>query len=274
MSTRISQSIYGARRAFIGGSDARIIMGQDEADLVRLWREKRGELEPEDFSENLVVQLGRATEDLNRHWYERCTAQTITECQKHIRHPVHRWMAATLDGVVQPTGAVFEAKFMLPWAFSEEAAAEKHMAQLQHNMWVMAARTAALSIITGGGKWVEITINADPLYQHLLLTAERKFWRCVQSGEPPRLFGLEPPKPRLEAIRVVDMSASNSWAELAGIYRQTRAAHEDHEAAKSNLKKLMPEDAKEALGHGLRAKRSKSGAVSFELLEVANAPVK
>ena len=109
-------------------------------------------------------------------------------------------MAATLDGVVQPTGAVFEAKFMLPWAFSEEVAAEKHMAQLQHNMWVTAARTAALSVITGGGKWVEITINADPLYQHLLLTAERKFWRCVQSGEPPRLFGLEPPKPRLEAV--------------------------------------------------------------------------
>jgi len=276
MSTRVSQSGHGyhERCAFIGGSDARIIMGQDEADLVRLWREKRGELAPEDFSENLVVQLGRATEDLNRHWYERCTAQTITQCQKHVRHPVHRWMAATLDGVVQPTGAVFEAKFMLPWAFSEEAAAEKHMAQLQHNMWVTAARTAILSVITGGGKWVEITINADPLYQHLLLTAERKFWRCVQSGEPPRLFGLEPPKPRLEAVRVVDMSASNSWAELAGIYRQTRAAHEDHEAAKTNLKKLMPEDAKEALGHGLRAKRSKSGAVSFELLEVAHAPVK
>jgi hypothetical protein len=163
---------------------------------------------------------------------------------------------------------------MLPWAFSEEAAAEKHMPQLQHNMWVTAARTAVLSVITGGGKWVEIKVSADPLYQHLLLTAERKFWRCVQSGEPPRLFSLEPPKPRLEAVRVVDMSASNSWAEFAAVYRQTRAAYEDHEAAKTNLKKLMPEDAKEALGHGLRAKRSKSGAVGFELLEVADAPVK
>ena len=173
-----------------------------------------------------------------------------------------------------PTGAVFEAKFMLPWAFSEEAAAEKHMPQLQHNMWVIGARTAVLSVITGGGKWVEITLHADPLYQHLLLTAERKFWRCVQSGEPPRLFGLEPPRPRVEAVRVVDMSGSNSWAELATVYRQTRAAHEDHEAAKTSLKKLMPEDAKEALGHGLRAKRSKSGAVSFELLEVADAPLK
>lgn len=84
-------------------------------------------------------------------------------------------MAATLDGVVEQTGAVFEAKFMLPWAFTGEAAAEKHMAQLQHNMWVMAARCSVLSIITCGGRWVEIKIHADPLYQHLFLTAERSF---------------------------------------------------------------------------------------------------
>jgi len=94
-------------------------------------------------------------------------------------------MAATLDGLVEPLGAVFEAKFMLPWTFSEEAAAEKHMAQLQHNMWVANLRSAVLSIITGGGKWVEMTIHADPLYQHLLLTAEKKFWRCVMTAEPP-----------------------------------------------------------------------------------------
>jgi hypothetical protein len=86
-----------------------------------------------------------------------------------------------------------------------------------------------------------------------LLTAEKKFWRCVQSGEPPRLFCIEPPRPRLEAIRVVDMNASNSWAELAATYRLTRAAREQHEAAKLDLKKLVPEDAKEAMGHGLRA---------------------
>jgi hypothetical protein len=100
---------------------------------------------------------------------------------------------------------------MLPWWFSEEAAGEKYMPQLQHNMWVVAGRTAVLSVITGGGKWVEITTHSDPLYQHLIVTAERKFWRCVESGETPRLFGVEPPKPRIEAVRVVDMSASNSW---------------------------------------------------------------
>ena len=176
-------------------------------------------------------------------------------------------MAATLDGMVEGAGAVFEAKFMLPWTFSEEAAAEKHMAQLQHNMWVTASRTAVLSIITGGGKWVEMTIPADPLYQHLLLTAERKFWRCVQIGEPPHLFGVEPPRPRLEAVRIVDMSASNSWAEFAATFRRTRPAYQEHEGAKADLKKLVPEDAREAVGHGLRAKRSKSGAISFDLFD-------
>src|SRR5437764_3197180 len=97
-----------------------------------------------------------------------------TDIQKQVRHPALRWMAATLDGRVQGSDAVYEAKFMLPWSFSEEAAAEKYMPQLQHNMWVVAARSAVLSVITGGGKWVEIATHADPLYQHLIVTAERK----------------------------------------------------------------------------------------------------
>jgi predicted phage-related endonuclease len=120
-----------ARCAFIGGSDARIIMGDEEPALVRLWREKRGEAEPQDYSGNLIVQLGLATEPLNRRWYEKTTGQVIKNVQSWIRHPVIGWMAATLDGIVEGTGAVFEAKFMLPWSFSEEAAAEKHMPQLR-----------------------------------------------------------------------------------------------------------------------------------------------
>lgn len=263
------------RRSFIGGSDARIIMGEDQDKLIRLWREKRGEVEAVDLSRELIVQLGTTTEDLNRTWYERTSGNRVEDVQRRVRHPVHKWMGATLDGRVQKTGAVFEAKFMLPWNFSEEAAAEKHMTQLQHNMWVVSARSAVLSIITGGGKWVEITVHADPLYQHFLLTAEKQFWRCVQSGDAPALFGIETPRPRLEAIKIVDMATSNSWAGLAATYLRTRDAHDDHELAKAELKKLVPEDAKEASGHGIRAKRSKSGAISFETLrvEVAHASV-
>src|SRR5271169_5042585 len=237
---RIADSV--SRRSFIGGSDARIIMGQDEKALTRLWHEKRGEVEPEDLSGNLIVQLGLVTESLNRHWYERNTGQVLTAVQSRVQHPVVRWMAATLDGVVEGTGAVFEAKFMLPWSFSEEGAAEKYMPQLQHNMWVTNTKLSVLSIITGGGKWVEISISADPLYQHLLFTVEKKFWRCVESGEPPHLFGVEPPRPRIEAVRIVDMSASNSWAEFAGVFRSTRSAFLEHEMAKAELKGRMPED--------------------------------
>jgi predicted phage-related endonuclease len=239
------------RQAFIGGSDARIIMGGDENALIRLWREKRGEIEPEDLSDNLIVQLGVVTEQLNRRWFQRNTGRSLKDVQHRIRHPVLRWMGATLDGVVSETGAVFEAKFMLPWSFSEEGAVEKHMAQVQHNMWVTNSKTAVLSVITGGGKWVEIPIPADPLYQHLLLTAEKKFWRCVESGAPPRLFGVEPPRAEIEGVRMIDMSYLNTWAEFAGIFLRTREAYAEHERAKAELKALVPEDAREARGHGI-----------------------
>jgi predicted phage-related endonuclease len=172
---------------------------------------------------------------------------------------------------VETTGAVFEAKFMLPWSFSEEAALEKYAPQLQHNMWVVTARSAVLSVITGGGKWVEIKTHADPLYQHLIITAEKKFWRCVENGEPPALFGVDPPKPRIEAVRIVDMTSSNAWAEFAAIFSRTREAHLEHEQAKTELKSLVPDDAQQAFGHGIRAKRSKSGAISFDLLDQGRA---
>src|SRR5229473_1591320 len=266
---------YESRHSFIGGSDTRIIMGTDEAALVRLWQEKRGEAEPEDLSGNLIVQLGLATEELNRCWYERNTGRQVRDVQRRVKHSAIAWMVATLDGIVEGTEAVFESKFMLPWSFSEEAAAEKYMPQVQHNMWVTHLRASVLSIITGGGKWVEITIPMDPLYLSVLVSAEKKFWRCVQSGETPHLINAEPPRPRIEAVRIVDMSASNSWAEFAAVFRNTRSAFLDHERAKSELKALMPEDAKEAIGHGVKARRSKSGAVSFDLLEMeaAHAPV-
>src|SRR5438132_642934 len=96
------------RRTFIGGSDARIIMGSDEGALLRLWREKRGEAEPEDLSRNLIVQLGTVTEGLNRRWYELNSGEVVKDVQKRAQHQVIRWMAATLDGIVERTGAVFE----------------------------------------------------------------------------------------------------------------------------------------------------------------------
>jgi predicted phage-related endonuclease len=116
----------GSKHAWPG---ARIIMGQDEGALVRLWREKRGEAEPEDLSGNLIVQLGNATEELNRSWYERNTGHRVRDVQRHVRHGLIPFMAATLDGIVDGAEAVFESKFMLPWSFSEEAAVQKYSSQ-------------------------------------------------------------------------------------------------------------------------------------------------
>jgi hypothetical protein len=242
------------RRGFIGGSCARVIMSPDAAALIRLWREKRRRI-CATISSSSSASLPRRSIGLGMSAMPGGSSPTSsagfnTLCAGTWRRP--------LDGFVNDLDAVFEAKFMLPWSFSEEAAAEKHMAQLQHNMRVTNARSAALSIITGGGKWIEMTIPADALYQHFVVTAERRFWRCVQTGETPLPYGVEPPRPRVEAVRIVDMSESNSWAEFAGLFCVTRSAFFDHERAKSELKALIPEDAKEASGHGVRAKRSKS----------------
>ena len=197
-------------------------MGSDEAALIRLWREKRGEAEPEDLSGNLIVQLGTATEDLNRAWYERNTGR-----ERHGGPAPGQALGHSLDGRHPGRGGgghrggvrgqVHAALVVLRGGGGRKAhgaAAAQHVGH--------ACRSAVLSIITGGGKWVEITIPMDPLYLTVLVAAEKKFWRCVQSGETPHLINAEPPRPRIEAIRIVDMSSSNSWAEFAGLFRGTR----------------------------------------------------
>src|SRR5438876_4271610 len=112
MKSQMCTKQYESRRTFIGGSDARILMGNDEAALVRLWREKRGEAGPEDLSGNLIMQIGIVTEELNRIWYERNTGRGVTGVQSRVKHSAISWMMATLDGVVEETGTVFESKFM------------------------------------------------------------------------------------------------------------------------------------------------------------------
>ena len=97
------------------------------------------------------------------------------------------------------------------------------MAQFQHNMWVTHLRSACCRSSPEEG-WVEITIPMDPLYLSVLVSAEKKFWRCVQSGETPHLISAEPPRPRIEAIRIVDMNSSNSWAEFAALFADSRDA--------------------------------------------------
>ena len=264
------------RRSFIGGSDARVIMGDDEADLVRLWREKRGEVEPEDLSDNLIVQLGSVTEDLNRRWYERNTGHAIKDVQRSEssiqstsgwRRP---WMAWSI-----PVARCSKPSLCCPGRSRKKPPPKNTWRSCSTICGSQMPAPRCCRSSPGAANGSSSPSMPTRCTNTCLLTAEKKFWRCVQDGEEPRLFGVEPPRPRLEAVRIVDMSASNSWAEFAAVFRRTRPAFVEHEGAKADLKKLVPEDAKEATGHGLRAKRSKSGAISFDLLDVeaADAPL-
>ena len=208
----------GTAAQFIGGSDARIIMGSDEAALLRLWREKRGEVEPEDLSGNLIVQLGIVTEDLNRHWYERNTGHGHQGCPAAGPAPGDRggWRPPWTAGRGHRGGVrsqIHAAVVVLGGSCGRKTygpAAAQHVGDP-----VQARRCCRSSPAAANGS--RSTIPADPLYQHLLLTAEKKFWRCVESGEAPRLFGVEPPRPRIEAVRIVDMSTIQL---LGGIRRR------------------------------------------------------
>jgi hypothetical protein len=174
-----------------------------------------------------------------------------------------------LDGLVEGTGAVFEAKFMLPWTFSEEAAAEKHMAQLQHN-----TQYVGHGVQDGGAvdHYRRRQMGRDHHSRRSALPASivdrrEEVLALRGDGRDPHLFGVELASAADRGGAVADMSFSNAWAEFAGSFRLSRAAFLEHEKTKAELNSLMPEDAKEAIGHGVRARRSKSGAVSFDLLE-------
>jgi hypothetical protein len=131
-----------------------------------------GEAEPEDLSGSL-----------NRFWYERNTGRRVADVQRRVKHSAIPWMAATLDGIVEGTEAVFEAKFMLPWSFSEEAATEKDMAEVHHQH--VGRPFADLGAVNhyrrrqmGRGRHSD-----GPALSHRSSVGGKKFWRCVQSGE-------------------------------------------------------------------------------------------
>lgn len=268
----MTDDVREARFAGIGGSDARVIMSGDQRAIERLWLEKRRELDPEDYSDNLVVQLGNITEEFNTDWFEMQTGLVVTDEQTRPIYSEWEIAMSTLDGKVRKTPdgevlGVFEAKFMLPFNWSEDKAIEKYFAQVQHNMMVTGLERSFLSVITGGGAWVCPEIEADIFYQIRLLEAEKDFWDCVQTGRTPGVPVVE--VPLAERVRVLDMTGSNEWAEQAGILVETKKSAERHDKAKKAIKKLFPPDAAQARGYGVTVKLSKDGKTLIDIDKTA-----
>ena len=249
------------RRSFLGGSDANIILSGDAERLMRLWREKRGEAEPEDLSNVLAVMLGCWTEAFNRQWYEMLSGEKVRGVGERLVCSRHPWRRCTLDGLVERSGAIWEAKHTSAFAKRDEVL-ERYMPQLQHNMAVAGADRAILSVIFGNHKYEMIEIASDWLYQLELLEAEEEFWDCVVSGREP-VPAAPPPTPRPIGTRELCLAGNNSWASAAHDWLANRDAAKAHASAVTLIKSLIDDDVARAFGHGIEAKRSRSGAITI-----------
>jgi predicted phage-related endonuclease len=253
-----------ARRRLIGGSDANIILSGDREKIRQLWREKRGEAQPADLSDKLPVMLGCWSEPFNRLWYEKLTGQSVTKIGRAVVCERYSWRSCTLDGFVESSEAIWEAKHT--GAFSTlEQVLERYMPQLQHNMAVVGAPRAILSVIFGNHKYEIIEVASDWLYQLELLEAEQAFWDCVISGDEP-VPALPPPPPRPVGTREVNFEGNNAWASAAVDWLEHRESAKRHAAAAGLVKSLIEDDVTRAFGHGIEAKRSKSGAITIREL--------
>ena len=258
---RTSAEDLEIRRAFIGGSDANIIFSGDAEKVRDLWLEKRGEKPPADLSDLLPVMLGCWTEPFNRLWFEQLTGRRISNHGEVRTCGVHKWRRATLDGVIKASSTVWEAKHTSAFAKPEEVL-QRYMPQLQHNLAVTGHQQACLSVIFGNHKFEVFEIAADWLYQSELLAAEAHFWDCVQTGREPVAVDAPPP-PRPIGTREVCLEGNNSWASAAFDWLKHKDAAKLHSTACAAIKTLVEEDVSRAFGHGIEAKRSKSGAITI-----------
>jgi predicted phage-related endonuclease len=249
------------RQNALGGSDANTIMGGDEKKLLRLWREKRGEVEPEDLSDILAVQMGSFTEPLNVAWFEKNTGLVVETIALPRCDKGPAFMRCTLDGWIAERAAVFEAKHCGTRSTDAEIFA-RYVPQLTHNCICVGSTAAFLSVFKGNGDWVMFQYDLDAAYAERLIAAEEAFWNCVRTGTPPCAVEAEPtPKP--VGVVEYDMQGNNEWASYCADYTETELAADRHELARKSLKALMPDDASKCFGYGLELRRDKRGAVRF-----------
>jgi predicted phage-related endonuclease len=248
------------RKRIIGGSDANILMSGNDERILQLWKEKRGEAESEDLSDVLQVQLGSWTEAFNRSWFTKKTKRTVTNGGDQMICLDYPFMGCTLDGLTDNKTVLWEAKHVSAFAKDEEVL-EKYFPQLTHNMIVCGLAAATLSVIFGNHRYEVFDIMMDEDYAAQLIEVERNFWDCVQNNIQPVIVGQKYTGP---IDRKVDMTGNNEWASAVGDYLANQKAAKVFEEAKADLKALVPVDAVEAFGHGITAKRSKTGSLTIK----------
>jgi len=257
-----SDEWHAKRRLGLGGSDANIIMSGDDAKLLQLFDQKRGEGKAEDLSDVIPVLMGTITEPLNRYIFTKRTGRIVVRVGESLTHPEHSFMRCSLDGITvteQSDPAVFEAKHVNPFNFDTDMIVAKYQPQLQHSMLILDAQFAVLSILVGTQRWEMIEATADSYSQEELVVRERKFWDCVQSGTPPVAMAVAPPPKREGKLREVDFTGNNLFAFYAAQWLETKPHATSFDIAEKNIKELVDPDVGLATGHGIAAKRDKAG---------------
>ena len=258
MSLTLEQIAF--RKTVLGGSDANILMSGDNDKIFRLWQEKRGEKEHEDLSDVLPVQMGIWTEAFNRVWFTKSTGRNVAASGDQRICFENPFMGCTLDGLTDDGQSVWEAKHVSAF-WKDEEVIQKYIPQLTHNMIVCNLTRATLSVFFGNHKHSVFEFELDPDYARELIEAETLFWDCVLSGVEPVIRAVKYEGP---VEKKVDMTGNNEWADLASTFIENKDAASKFDKAKDALKKLIPDDAVEAFGHGISAKRSKTGSLTIK----------
>lgn len=281
----LSTKSLDERLTTIGGSDINILASADSKEINRLYDKKVNALH-DDLSTVWPVLMGHVTEDINTEWCAYKQGIDIVDRQRIIRGKKYKFMRCTLDGAVREykgTQAVFDAKFTLGRPMKGEAWDEviprlvrKYTPQLHWNAYLLAEETnkpveyGLLSILRGGNEPTFHEVPIDPEYTQHLIGLATYFMGCIEMGVYPeeveRREVTLPPEERLP----VDMEQSNNeprWKQLAETYRQVAGAADTFKKTETEIKKLVPPNASEAFGHGIRVKVSKNNAKKVEIIK-------
>lgn len=251
------------RTGFIGGSDCvRII----EGDWLRLWQIKTGRAESEDLSQNIAVQMGIHTEGFNLNWFEG---------QRNCLLKGHQFELIETIGTVPARGTIdamwdnniVEAKHTNAQT-NMERIIERYMPQIQLYARLAEADGTYMSVIFGNNRWESAFVKRNETYFDSMWTVVSDFWSYVVGDREP--VDVSTPQINLDKIEVDNMvkrdaGQDNEFVSRAVDFKQYQAQAKAFEAAKSDLKAMVADNEREVYCDELSIKRSKSGALLFNV---------
>ena len=254
-----------AREGMLTASRVGVLMRGDAEAIMRLWLEMTGQQPEEDLSDVWVVQLGTATETLNLDWFEKKNRVPVLQRGEVLTHPTIPWASCTLDGIVENAKRFpLDAKHV-GGREPTEVVVERYQPQMQWQMWITGTQLAALTIIRGNDEPIIEYVDRDDSYIEEMVRRARQFMFFVRCKEPPVVL---PPVPApINAQREIDMTGDETWKRQAEQWLQVHGAAEVARDCEKVLKKLVPDDARKAFGHGVRISRDRAGRLSLRVEE-------